>query len=502
LNSVATRHDVGSIASKYLGLTTGQLEDVCGRGAKQIRFDQVDLENAPPPCGRGRGRDAARTSAVAAAAGIPSSSGSIPSSSSRSHGCCTMEQPASWSTPRCCIGRAASSRSDGGTETAAHTLAGGPFNIGSPKQLQEVLYERLALPVLGKTPKGQPSTAESVLQSSRRTTSCRADPRLPRAREAEVDLHRQAAARDQSADRPHPHVYHQAVAATGRLSSSIRTCRTFRFGTPEGRRIRQAFIAPPGYAARAADYSQIELRIMAHLSGDAGLVGRFADRRTSTAQPPRKSSASRSDDVTTISAARQGDQLRADLRHVRIRARASARHRAWRGAAYIDLYFERYPGVKRYMDETRELARNAGYVSTVFGGGCTCPRSTSATRSGANTRSAARSMPRCRVRPPTSSSARCSKSPWLEEPSAEDAPTHHAGARRARARGARRPGRTRGRRGRALMESRGRARVPLQVDCRASAPTGTRPISGGRSPGRTPERSPASLRLGTFRNVF
>ena len=253
---------------------------------------------------------------------------------------------------------------------AAYELADGPFNLDSPKQLQEILFNRLGIESKVKTPKGQPSTAERVLQGLARDgyempklileyrglsklKSTYTD-KLP----LEINRH---------TGRIHTS-YHQAVAATGRLSSADPNLQNIPVRTPEGRRIRQAFVAPEGYRLLAADYSQIELRIMAHLSGDEGLLGAFA----------------RDEDIHSATAAEVfevgGDGVSAEQRRAAkainfgliygMSAFGLARQlKIERSAArqYVDLYFDRYPGVKRYMDETRQRAREERFVSTVFG---------------------------------------------------------------------------------------------------------------------------------------
>jgi len=254
-------------------------------------------------------------------------------------------------------------------EKEAHAAAGQPFNLGSPKQIQAILYDKLNLPVIKKTPTGQPSTDESVLQdlaemydlpqlildyrSMSKLKSTYAD-RLPE----QVDP---------STGRVHTS-YHQAIAATGRLSSSDPNLQNIPVRTQEGRRIRQAFIAPEGYKLVAADYSQIELRIMAHLSGDNRLLEAFAQgedihRATAaevfnhpldkvTTEQRRAAKAINFGLIYGMSAFGLAKQL------------GVAREKA---QLYIDLYFLRYPGVKAYMDATREQARHQGYVETLFG---------------------------------------------------------------------------------------------------------------------------------------
>jgi DNA polymerase-1 len=254
-------------------------------------------------------------------------------------------------------------------ERAAHEAAGGPFTIGSPKQLQEVLYDRLKLPVLGKTPKGQPSTAEDVLEKlaedyalPRTILEYRA---LAKLKSTYTDkLPREVNSRT---GRIHTS-YHQAVTATGRLSSSDPNLQNIPIRTPEGRRIRQAFIAAPGHRLIAADYSQIELRIMAHLSADERLLDAFREEL----------------DIHRATAAEVFDVTREAVTHDQRRAAKAINFGLMYGMsafglarelkiargeaqAYVDLYFERYPGVKAFMEQTRRLARDQGYVTTVFG---------------------------------------------------------------------------------------------------------------------------------------
>jgi DNA polymerase-1 len=254
-------------------------------------------------------------------------------------------------------------------QAQAHAEAGAPFNLESPKQLQQILFERLALPVLRKTPGGTPSTAEDVLEE------LAANYRLPQiildyrglAKLRSTYTERLPAQINPSTGRVHTS-YHQAVAATGRLSSSDPNLQNIPIRSPEGRRIRQAFIAPPGHRLVAADYSQIELRIMAHLSGDEGLLRAFAEDRDIhlataaevfgvpltqvSAEQRRSAKAINFGLIYGMSAFGLARQLGVP--------RAAAQ-------SYVDLYFARYPGVRQYMERTREQARRDGYVETVFG---------------------------------------------------------------------------------------------------------------------------------------
>jgi DNA polymerase-1 len=251
----------------------------------------------------------------------------------------------------------------------AHALAGGPFNLGSPKQLQQILFEQLELPIVRKTPKGQPSTAEDVLQE------LAGDYELPR-----VILNYRSLSKlkstytdklplqiCESTGRIHTS-YHQAVAATGRLSSTDPNLQNIPIRTPEGRRIRQAFIAPPGNVLLAADYSQIELRIMAHLSGDKGLLSAFAEGRDIHQATAAEVFDVALDEVTKDHR-RSAKAINFGLMYGMSAFGLAKQLGVSRGEAqiYIDQYFDRYPGVKTYMDNIREAARETGFVETLFG---------------------------------------------------------------------------------------------------------------------------------------
>jgi len=372
LNSVATRHDMDSTARYYLDIDTIHFEDVAGKGAKQLTFNQIDLELAAPYAAE----DADITLRL-----HEHLWGELQKTATLKNVYVEIEQPLvpillGMEEAGVLIDRDMLKKQSGelaekmaGLEVSAHELAGAPFNLGSPKQLQEILFVQLGLPVIRKTPKGQPSTAEDVLQE------LASDYDLPR-----VILEYRGVSKLKStytdklpeqiaADTGRVHTsYHQAVAATGRLSSTDPNLQNIPIRTPEGRRIRQAFVAPDGAVLLAADYSQIELRIMAHLSGDAGLLDAFADDQDIHKATAAEVFALDPDDVTTdqrrsakainfglmygMSAFGLGKQL------------GISRHEA---QEYVDLYFDRYPGVKKFMDDTREQARQAGFVETMFG---------------------------------------------------------------------------------------------------------------------------------------
>ena len=372
LDSTATRHDMDSVARKYLGVETTSFEQVAGKGAKQLTFNQVELGLAA----RYAAEDAditlrlhqvmwERLSHHAMLRQVYSDI-EIPLVSVLQH----MEHTGVLIDTFMLASQSQElAQRMQELELQAHEAAGGPFNVASPKQLQEILFQRLQLPVIRKTPKGQPSTAEDVLQELAE------DYPLPRL----ILEHRSMAKLkstytdklpgqvDKTTGRVHTS-YHQAVAATGRLSSSDPNLQNIPIRTAEGRRIRQAFIAPKGYCLIAADYSQIELRIMAHLSGDSGLLTAFAEDR----------------DIHQATAAEVfGVDLDAVSKDQRRSAKAinfgliygmsafglARQLSIGRGEAqdYVNLYFERYPGVKAYMDNTRKLAKEQGYVETVFG---------------------------------------------------------------------------------------------------------------------------------------
>lgn len=372
LDSTATRHDLDSLAYKYLGGRRSNFEDFAGKGAKQLSYNQIPIGQAAAHAAE----DATLIlrlhetlwPRITALPGL--------------HKLYTdIEMPVAAVLARMQLDGV---RIDAAMlhqqsqelaarlqelERQAHDVAGQPFNLGSPLQIQEILYDKMGLPVLQKTPKGQPSTAEAVLQE------LALDYALPK-----LILEHRALSKLKSTytdtlpeqinsrtGRIHTW-YHQAVAATGRLSSADPNLQNIPIRTQEGRRIRQAFIAEPGYKLLAADYSQIELRIMAHLSGDERLIRAFAEAA----------------DIHQITAA---EVFGVPLAQVSADQRRSAKAINFgliygmssfglarqlgvdRAAAqdYIDRYFRRYPGVQIFMDSTRVQARKLGYVETLFG---------------------------------------------------------------------------------------------------------------------------------------
>ena len=371
-NSIATRHDMDSTAQRYLGVTTIKYEDVAGKGAKQLRFNEVPVDRAAEYAAE----DADVTLRLHRTLwpqiqGVPALERLYEE----------IEQPLvpillHMEHHGVLIDRGlleAQSRSIA-TQLAellqlAQAQAGVRFNIESPKQLQQVLFEKLQLPVLRKTPTGQPSTAEDVLEE------LAASYELPR---TVLDFRTLAKLKSTYTDKLPQQIssrtgrihtsYHQAVAQTGRLSSSDPNLQNIPIRRAEGRRIRQAFIAPPGYVLMAADYSQIELRIMAHLSDDAGLLAAFAadlDVHCATAAEVFGVAL----DAVNADQRRLAKTINFGLIYGMSPFGLARQLGIDRGAAqqYVDLYFARYPGVKRFMDDTRVQARANGFVETVYG---------------------------------------------------------------------------------------------------------------------------------------
>ncbi|TKV69496.1 DNA polymerase I [Marinobacter panjinensis] len=372
LNSVGSRHDMDSLAMQYLGEQTITFESIAGKGAKQLTFNQIDLEQAGPYAAEdaditlrlhqvlrpqlektGRLREVYENidlPLVPVLSRMEQRGAMISASTLRQHSQELAERMAE-------------------LEKEAHDEAGETFNLGSPKQLQTIFYDKMGLPVVKKTPKGAPSTAEPVLQELAHEHA------LPRL----ILEHRSLSKLKSTYTDTLPELihhrtgrihtsYHQAVTATGRLSSSEPNLQNIPIRSEQGRRIRQAFVAPDGYKLMAADYSQIELRIMAHLSGDKGLLTAFE----------------KGEDIHRATAAEvfgvAVDEVSADQRRSAkainfgliygMSAFGLARQLdVGRNQAqeYIDRYFERYPGVLRYMDNIRKQAHDDGFVETLYG---------------------------------------------------------------------------------------------------------------------------------------
>ena len=372
LNSVATRHDMDSVAGKYLNISTIHYEDVAGKGAKQLTFNQIELEQASPYAAE----DADITLQL-----HEHLWGELEKIKPLRKLYEDIEQPLvpillDMEESGVLIDRKMLKKQSGELartmlelEEKAHKLAGEPFNLDSPKQLQQILFEDLGLPVVRKTPKGQPSTAEDVL------AELADEYELP-----QVILEYRSVSKLKSTytdklpeqispDTGRVHTsYHQAVAATGRLSSTDPNLQNIPVRTPEGRRIRQAFVAPPDFVLLAADYSQIELRIMAHLSGDEGLLSAFAAERDIHKATAAEVFELDPDDVTADHR-RSAKAINFGLMYGMSAFGLAKQLGTTRGEAqeYVDLYFERYPRVKAYMDGIRAQAHDSGFVETVFG---------------------------------------------------------------------------------------------------------------------------------------
>ncbi|MBI2800779.1 MAG: DNA polymerase I [Gammaproteobacteria bacterium] len=372
LNSVATRHDLDSLALKYLAINTIHFEDVAGKGTNQITFNKVPVERAAIYAAEDADvclklhehfwpklQDAPKLRQLYEEIEIP-----LVPVLSRVEYCGVMVDAA-----MLCAHSAEMAAELVVIEQQAHAIAGAEFNIGSPKQIQEILFDKMGLPVTAKTPTGQPSTAESALQElaeeyplpklilEHRTLSklkSTYTDKLP----AEINP---------STGRIHTS-YHQAVAATGRLSSSDPNLQNIPIRTAAGRRIRKAFIAPAGTLLVAADYSQIELRIMAHLSQDERLLAAFA-AGTDIHRATAAEVFGRTPEMVDDDQRRAAKAINFGLIYGMSAFGLARQLGIERGAAqaYVDLYFARYPGVRRFMEGIRTQAREQGYVETVFG---------------------------------------------------------------------------------------------------------------------------------------
>ncbi len=372
LDSTATRHDMDSLAQKYLDKETIHFEDIAGKGVKQLTFNQIKVEEAAPYAAE----DADITLRLHQVLWPKLSQNEkqkqvltnleVPLISVLSD----IEQNGALVDAKC-LGEQSLELGQRleVLQREAYEIAGQEFNLGSPKQLGEILFEKQKLPILKKTPKGAPSTAEEVLQE------LALDYPLPKVLMEFRGLSKlKSTYTDKLPLMINPKTgrihtsYHQAVTATGRLSSTDPNLQNIPIRTEEGRRIRQAFVAPEGYCLVAADYSQIELRIMAHLSGDKGLLSAFAqglDVHKATAA-----------EVFGVALESVSVDMRRSAKAINfgliygMSAFGLARqlHIGRKDAQqYIDKYFERYPGVQSYMDNIRADAHELGYVETLMG---------------------------------------------------------------------------------------------------------------------------------------
>lgn len=372
LNSVATRHDMDSLSTHYLDHQTISFQDIAGKGAKQLTFNQIPLEQASPYAAE----DADITLQLHQTLWPQLSDDpdlkrvlvdiEVPLASVLAK----MEQTGVLIDSQTLLQQSQDIAARiMELEKNVHDMAGEEFNLSSTKQLQEILFNKLDLPILKKTPKGAPSTAEEVLQelalnyplpkllmeyrglTKLKNTYTDKLPKMINPRTGRVHTS-----------------YHQAIAATGRLSSTDPNLQNIPIRTAEGRKVRQAFVAPKGYRVVAADYSQIELRIMAHLSADSGLLDAF-----SSGKDVHKATAAEVFgvplDQVTIDQRRSAKAINFGLIYGMSAFGLAKQLNIPRQDAqkYMNVYFERYPGVLQYMEETRVLAKEKGYVSTVFG---------------------------------------------------------------------------------------------------------------------------------------
>ncbi|WP_411359742.1 DNA polymerase I [Pseudidiomarina salilacus] len=371
-NSVGSRHDMDTLSLQYLGHRPISFEDIAGKGAKQLTFNQIGLEEAAPYAAEdadvtwrlheklwGEVSQDAKLLKVLTDIELPLVPILV---DMEQHGVQIDAQLLAKQSNEIALELAR-------LEEQAYTIAGEEFNLGSPKQLQAILFEKLELPIIKKTPKGAPSTAEDVLQelaldyplpdvimrhrglSKLKSTYTDKLPKMVNPRTGRIHTS-----------------YHQAVTATGRLSSSDPNLQNIPIRTEAGRRVRKAFTAPEGYRIMAIDYSQIELRIMAHLSQDKNLVEAFSkgrdihkataaevfgvDLESVTSEQRRRAKAVNFGLIYGMSAFGLARQL--DI----------PRHEAQQ---YMEKYFERFPGVQDYMERTRQQAKRDGYVETLFG---------------------------------------------------------------------------------------------------------------------------------------
>ncbi|TDV19351.1 DNA polymerase I [Paraburkholderia caballeronis] len=365
-------HDMDSLALRHLGIKTIRYEDICGKGAQQIGFDEVALDKASDYAAE----DADITlqlhlalyPQIAPEKGLDYVYRSIEIPTSR------VLRKMERNGVLIDTGKLAQQSSEIAVrlielESEAYALAGGEFNLGSPKQIGQIFFEKLQLPVVKKTPSGAPSTDEEVLQKLAE------DYPLPKLLLEHRGLSKlKSTYTDKLPRMVNPNTgrvhtnYAQAVAVTGRLASNDPNLQNIPVRTPEGRRIREAFIAPPGSKLISADYSQIELRIMAHISGDEALLQAFA-----RGDDIHRATAAEVFGVTPLEVSSDQRRIAKVINFGLIYGMSSfglaSNLGITRDAAkvYIDRYFARYPGVASYMDETRAIAKERGYVETVFG---------------------------------------------------------------------------------------------------------------------------------------
>ncbi|MGN5289832.1 DNA polymerase I [Aeromonas sp. 11P] len=372
LNSTASRHDMDSLAKRYLGVETISFEDIAGKGVKQLTFNQIELEQAAPYAAE----DADITlrlhqalwgqlEAVPGLARVFSEI-ELPLLPVLAR----MELLGTTIDPKLLHQQSQEIELRlAELEKQAHELAGQEFNLSSPKQLGEILFTKLGLPIIKKTPKGAPSTAEEVLAELAETYEL---PQLLMEHRGLAKLKSTYTDKLPLMIKPRTgrvHTsYHQAVAATGRLSSSDPNLQNIPVRNEQGRRIRQAFIPSAGYKLVAADYSQIELRIMAHLSGDKGLLTAFAEGKDIHKATAAEVFGVALDAVTT-DMRRSAKAINFGLIYGMSAFGLAKQLGIGRAEAqkYMDLYFERYPGVLEYMERTRQQAEAQGYVETLFG---------------------------------------------------------------------------------------------------------------------------------------
>jgi len=372
LNSVASRHDMDSLAKKYLGVDTVHYEDVAGKGAKQLSFNEVPLDTAAPYAAEDADITLKLHHVFTSKLGAEKKLSSvlndieiplIPVLSKMERTGVLIDSDLLHQQSQELSERMLA------LEQKSHDEAKQTFNLGSPKQLQKILFEDLQLPVIKKTPKGQPSTAEDVLQElandyelPRLILEFRSLSKLKSTYTDKLPLQI-----DKDTGRVHTS-YHQAVAATGRLSSTSPNLQNIPIRTEEGRRIRQAFIAPSGTVLLAADYSQIELRIMAHLSQDEGLVGAF-QRGEDVHRATAAEVFSLALDEVGTDERRAAKAINFGLIYGMSAFGLAKQLNIGRNDAqeYVDAYFEKYPGVLTFMDRIRKQAAEDGYVETLYG---------------------------------------------------------------------------------------------------------------------------------------